>query len=302
MKSEWDHFVKNLDRGHFFFQRDFMDYHADRFTDHSLLFYIDEKLKAVLPANQREAQLWSHQGLTFGGLLFQDLGAKKVLDCLDAVVKYAADQSIDEICYKAIPNIYGAGTDQADLFALQYLNFELYRRDVSSTVVYALNKKIRKGKKANYTRGKRLGFELQKVEDITDYWAVLNGRLQQDYGVNATHSLDEMNRLSHSFPDNIHHFVITGENNEVLAGATIFLTGKVAHTQYLTVSDQGREMGALDFLIVSLIERYKETCDYFDFGISTEDQGKKLNEGLIFQKEGFGAKCVVHDFYRKKIG
>ena len=36
---------------------------------------------------------------------------------------------------------------------------------------------------------------------------------------------------------------------------------------------------------------------YFSFGISTEQAGQYLNEGLIAQKEGFGARTVVHDFY-----
>ena len=36
---------------------------------------------------------------------------------------------------------------------------------------------------------------------------------------------------------------------------------------------------------------------YFDFGISNEQGGRKLNRGLIDQKEGFGARAVVHDHY-----
>ena len=39
----------------------------------------------------------------------------------------------------------------------------------------------------------------------------------------------------------------------------------------------------------------------FDFGISTEQGGRYLNEGLIFQKEGFGARTVVYDTYELNI-
>jgi hypothetical protein len=40
-------------------------------------------------------------------------------------------------------------------------------------------------------------------------------------------------------------------------------------------------------------------CDknYFDFGISNESQGTKINEGLLFWRESFGAKTVVQNFY-----
>ncbi|MGB9979538.1 hypothetical protein [Methanobacterium sp.] len=37
-KERWDNFVKNSKNGVFFSLRDYMEYHADRFEDHSLLF------------------------------------------------------------------------------------------------------------------------------------------------------------------------------------------------------------------------------------------------------------------------
>ena len=37
---------------------------------------------------------------------------------------------------------------------------------------------------------------------------------------------------------------------------------------------------------------------YFDFGISNEKQGKHINKGLNFWKEGFGARTITQDFYR----
>ena len=37
---------------------------------------------------------------------------------------------------------------------------------------------------------------------------------------------------------------------------------------------------------------------FYDFGIANEDEGWWLNEGLITQKEGFGGRAVVHEFYR----
>ena len=35
----------------------------------------------------------------------------------------------------------------------------------------------------------------------------------------------------------------------------------------------------------------------FDFGVSTEQRGSYLNEGLIFQKEGFGGRAICYDTY-----
>ena len=57
-------------------------------------------------------------------------------------------------------------------------------------------------------------------------------------------------------------------------------------------------MGCLDHLISYLInDRYNDK-KYFSFGISTEDGGKILNNGLISFKESFGARGITNDFYR----
>jgi len=67
--DEWNGFVATSKNGTFLFDRRYMDYHADRFADHSYLFYREGRLLAVLPAHAKEATLCSHGGLTYGGLL-----------------------------------------------------------------------------------------------------------------------------------------------------------------------------------------------------------------------------------------
>lgn len=79
------------------------------------------------------------------------------------------------------------------------------------------------------------------------------------------------------------------------AGAVLFIYGDVVHTQYLAANDTAREIGALDFVVATLIEKYKDSKAYFDFGKSSEgEDGKFLNEGLIHQKEGFGGRTMVY--------
>lgn len=47
----WNLFVAQSKNGTFLFDRRFMDYHADRFADHSLMVYRRGKLYALLPGN-----------------------------------------------------------------------------------------------------------------------------------------------------------------------------------------------------------------------------------------------------------
>lgn len=69
------------------------------------------------------------------------------------------------------------------------------------------------------------------------------------------------------------------------------------HVQYGCASHQGKQTGALDLVIEYLIKEVYSDRHYFDFGISTENQGRVLNEGLIAQKEMFGGRAVAHCFY-----
>jgi len=71
-KKIWDEFVNNAKNSHFFFHRDFMEYHKDRFEDFSLMIYKNKKLVSILPANKKDDLLYSHQGLTYGGFLIKD--------------------------------------------------------------------------------------------------------------------------------------------------------------------------------------------------------------------------------------
>jgi hypothetical protein len=55
----------------------------------------------------------------------------------------------------------------------------------------------------------------------------------------------------------------------------------------------------LDKVISSTIFEAREAgASFFSFGVSTESNGRILNEGLLWQKESFGARSVVHDFMR----
>ena len=67
--DEWNEFVAKSKNGTFLLDRRYMDYHQERFTDCSLMFYSKEKLVAVLPAHRDDDTLYSHCGLSYGGLI-----------------------------------------------------------------------------------------------------------------------------------------------------------------------------------------------------------------------------------------
>ena len=302
-KSEWDNFVASAKNGHFMFYRDYMDYHADRFTDNSLLFYDQkERLIAVLPMNIKEGVLYSHQGLTFGGLLLDSKATtEKVYDLFLCAIEFLTEKGgIDSIVYKRMPDFYNAYPSQEDLYALFLLDASVIRRDVSSLIDISKPLPYSKGRRWSVNKAKTESLSVHAEASFSDMWALLREVLNAQHGAKPVHSLEEIELLRVKFPNNIKCYTAR-LNGELVAGAVIYETDTVAHTQYLANSEKGRDLGALDFVINHLIKNVYKDKEYFDFGISTEDDGRTLNKGLIAQKEGFGARAFVHDFYEIKV-
>jgi len=68
-REKWNGFIPLAKNGLFQFDRAYMDYHKDRFTDHSLIAERNGKIVALFPANESRQAIFSHEGLTYGGLL-----------------------------------------------------------------------------------------------------------------------------------------------------------------------------------------------------------------------------------------
>lgn len=305
----WNGFLKETKNGTFLFHRQFMDYHADRFRDCSLLFYENGKLRALFPANWDEGarRVWSHQGLTYGGLLTAaDVTTDEVLTMFQLLTTWCRETlGAVSLLYKPIPYIYSQYPSEEDLYALFRAGAVLRTRAVSSVVPLAAplgmrTLRLRGAKKAlqNDLYIDRMGDDDRQT--LTAFWRILETVLKKYHNTRPVHTVQEMALLMARFPKEIKLFLVR-HDKEIVAGCVVFVTGRVAHIQYIASSERGREWGALDLLFRHLItERYKG-MDYLDFGISTENEGRVLNEGLIFQKEGFGGRAVCYDSYEVNL-
>jgi len=278
-----------------------MEYHKDRFTDHSLLVFKEEKLIAVLPANLVGKELHSHQGLTYGGLVFKDnLKLKQVLEVFQSILKYLDSQSILELNLKVLPKIYS----QLPNDEINYLAFitkaELTRRDSLSVINTSASIKFSKDRIDGVKRGLKHNLEVKEVDNCAAFWnEILIPNLSAKHQTNPVHTLEEITLLKAKFSDRIRQFNVY-HNNQIVAGTTIFETEHVAHSQYISGNSDKNMLGSLDFLHNYLLKEIFAEKPYFDFGISNENQGQNINEGLQYWKEGFGARTIVQDFYRFK--
>jgi hypothetical protein len=299
-KEPWDRFVSAAKNATFLHFRDYMDYHGDRFIDHSLLVSKGSQLLAVLPANiTAERTLISHQGLTFGGLVLrQDATLCDVLEGFHAGLEFLHLNQIESLVYKRIPRFYNVLPDDEADYALFLLEAQLSRRDCAIVVSQQDRLPFRKGRKSEISKARRYGVRVVEETDFSAFWeTLLTPRLESRYGVKPVHTVAEITLLASRFPAQIRQFsAYCGER--LVAGTTIFETPTVAHAQYSAVSDEGQKVGALDFLYGWLLaERYKDKR-YFDFGICNDRDGRSLNHGLVVWKEGFGGRSCAHDFYQ----
>ncbi|MEX3954868.1 GNAT family N-acetyltransferase [Trinickia sp. EG282A] len=301
-RDRWDAFVRESKNGTFLLNRGYMDYHSDRFVDHSLLFQNEKgRLVAILPANERDGVLQSHGGLTYGGVISdQSMTTPAMLQVFGALVSYLHANRIKSLLYKTIPYVYHHFPADEDRYALFRIGARLRRRDVLSVVCTSARLPMQKRRLRKVALGQKLGLAIEESQEFAAFWTVLEANLLATHGVTPVHSLSEITLLKSRFPESIRLHVCK-ENGQVVAGVVMFNSSHVAHVQYISSSERGREIGALDLLFSTLMDNDYAVLPYFDFGISNEDEGRRLNVGLVEQKEGFGARAVVHDHYELDV-
>ena len=301
-KELWNYFVSKARNATFLFDRNYMDYHADRFDDNSFMFYHKGKLKAVLPANVAGDTLYSHQGLTYGGLLLDKKATvEDVLECFDSLNSWLRENGISKVVYKALPWIYQQYPSEEDLYALTWkCKAQLISRNIASTIVIDNKLKFAESRKSGIRKALSLNIEVGESNDVDGFWHVLEDNLGNRYNAKPVHTASEMKLLMSRFPNNIKLYVAK-MNGEIVGGTLIYVTPQVVHTQYISASVEGKKHGALDLLFDYIINKVYANCRYFDFGKSTELGGAYLNEPLIFQKEGFGGRGVCYDWYQWEL-
>jgi hypothetical protein len=280
------------------FHRDFMEYHSDRFKEASLLIFRNDKLVAVFPMNAVGNTVISHQGLTYGGLLFgTNVKFNHVLAIFRAVLKHLSESKITTLGLKVLPDIYASFPNDELKYLMFILQAKLERRDVLSVIPLSEVVKRSKDRKEGTKRGVKNGLVVKEETQMEGFWkSLLEVNLQEKYKTKPVHSLEEIQLLKSRFPKNIRQFNVY-HKNRLVAGTTIFETEHVAHSQYISGNNENNTLGSLDFLHSYLIDTVFKDKKYFDFGISNENAGKNINSGLLYWKEGFGARTVTQDFY-----
>lgn len=295
-KAQWDEFVFQSKNGVFLFQRDYVEYHADRFNDFSNLFYEGNELIGLMPGNRADETVVSHGGLTFGGII---TGSRMTVDRMLLVVSALTDdlraRGIKKLIYKAIPHIYHVLPAEEDLYALSVHNARLFRRDISSTIAAGRRLPLGKNRKNPARLTQDGGLKVAHSDKLSEFMAIAAANLESRHGNKPVHTVAEMELLANRFPENIKLFTASREE-EMLGGVIIYESANVAHTQYIGTTAEGKTLGALDAIMDVLLNEVYREKPYIDLGTSL-DNDRRLNPGLIRNKESFGARATLYDSY-----
>ena len=299
-KSQWDKLVSQSRNGTFLHLRDYMDYHRDRFTDHSLVAMKDDSIIAVLPACIDGDTLYSHRGLTFGGWLMplRHFDVTTMLEVWQQSTLFMKEHNIAKLVYKAVPHIYHKYPAEEDLYAIFRAGGALDESNISTVIDLDEPLPFDRGNKRNVNHALKNNVRVGQSEDWNSYWSILEQLLMEKYGKKPVHTIEEIKLLNSFFPHNIKLYTATLDR-ETLAGVVMYYSGEqVAHCQYIASTPQGRELKALTLLFDYLIKLAADNgFKYFDFGTSNEQDGRYLNEGLVIQKNRLGGRGIVYNTY-----
>ncbi|MDN3725184.1 GNAT family N-acetyltransferase [Aequorivita sp. SDUM287046] len=300
--GEWDQFIDSAKNATFLFKRNFMDYHSHRFSDFSLMIYKKDSLFAVLPANHCDNILYSHQGLTYGGLISKSANAGTIEDILNAVIYFLRQHAFVAVQLKIMPQFLQIDYHSAQEYFMFQKGADLVRRDMNFIIDLSKKLKLSNSKRIKPNSETANLLEIGVSDDLKTFWdEMLVPGLASTHGVKPVHSLEEIQLLKERFPKNILQYYVYA-NNAKIAGMLLFVDNGVVKSQYVGSTETGKSFRALEFLYVKLLMKYQtEGFRYFDMGITNTNEGRQYNSGLTRYKEEFGAFAVNMDHFKLNI-
>jgi len=300
LQADWNRFIKESANGTFLHQRNYMDYHQDRFNDFSLMIYSKNKLTAVLPAHIIDNDIFSHNGLTYGEILYhKKCHLADKLEITEQLIKFLQDNNIKRWFVKSIPNIFHRNPDDTNLYIYPHLVSEMQWVKPFFVIFTPSFKSINRNRKRSIASTNHLSLKIsQDLKYLPDFWKIIQQNLADRHHATPVHNLSEMQLLIDHFPKKIRFFACLS-HNQVLAGAIVYKFANSVHFQYIHANNEQDKRNAVDFLTNYLIEHYKDKYTFISFG--SAEKNNFIDQGLSYWKESFGATVINQYAYKITI-
>ena len=314
--NQWDDFVLNTSvNGTFLQTRTFLNYHPfDRFVDNSLMILDGKHLVAVVPGCKIEENghktFFSHRGSTYGGIVISPkyYFAEKTIAIVKALDEYL-NSRYNKAVLKITADIHSISSSDLLQYALRYCGYDEYTELNTYVNLENIDGDVRKTFDRNKIRN------IRKCEEQRLYFRALNSDLEIEgfhrlleinlskYSLKPIHSVQEMISFKKDIiPDNIRFYGVFHPNNSMMAAGMMFIfeQANVIHAQNLSADYRFEEYSPITYMYYRIIEQAKKDgYRALSWGISTENNGKVLNLGLIRNKEAYGSKHQLNRTFYK---
>jgi len=301
LRIEWDHHIKKSKNGTFLFYRDYLEYNSDFSNELSYILLKNKKIIAVFPGQIINNFYYSYKNLTYGGIISsREAREGEITFFLGCVIEDLKKQKIKGIYYKPVPYIYHIYPAQEDIYALHMKGANKIDIQISSVIDKSNPNNISELRKRGIKKAIKNNIIIEESDKYFFIWQLIADNLKKKYNSKPVHSFEQIFYLKKHFPENIKFYSATFDG-EIVAGVILFLTPLVMKFQYISSNETGRKTGALDYLIWTLVFNSYKEIRYADMGTSYYPENGLLNEKLLFQKEGFGARAITIDTYYLEI-
>lgn len=304
-EAEWNAFIeKNKRNTTFLHTRQFLKHNPlNEKDDASLMFYKNNKLKAVLPAAlyQKEQQIifHSHPRSTYGGFIIENAaGVEEAVDIVAATIGFAKQKEAGEIIIRNPFRIFHQiPTDETD-YAMWYHGFVLKSRELECAVKLDEHTALRYENGAKYNIKKAVKIvEVKETNDYTGFWEMLTNNLLEKHGSKPVHNLEQFENLRNLVGQDKIKLVGGFIEDKLVCGVLLFVCKPmVLHAQYIASDNKYQDIRPLNAVIDYIIKwGYENKFSYFNLGTANEEAGKKINYGLFHFKEGFGGRGILRE-------
>jgi len=298
-KELWDSFIDKADNGFFFFKRNYMEYHADRFYDYSLIVFIDNEIKALFPCNLNGDIIYSHQGLSYGGVLHEVDADIYILNSIHkAIISYFNNLGIKHINISPIPSLYSKTKND---FYEQILKEEptniLVQKPISTIDHELVKLPTRRKLRIPKTHEDNYCFEI--VDDMNMVWPMIEQCYLSQHGFNPVHSQSEIAYLKNCFPEKILINTIKENvpNAPILAALITLDDKRIVKFQYIGYTEIARKANVIDYLYYKTINKSISENKNVDMGHSIDINSNQINNKILFAKRRHGAVEITATTY-----
>ncbi len=287
-KTEWDNLVSHSDNSFFFFKRDFLEYHQKPLVDFSVMIYQDNKLKAIMPINIIDHIAYSHQGITYGGLITESrCFYSDYVIYLNKILEFLKNNKVIHLVVSPQPSAYfKTQSNKLDLI-IQRNQIKMDKCSVGA-ILNQQNFRLPTKRKLNIKSSLLENYEFSTTTDLSIYWDLVEKFYHQRFGFNPVHNFNEIKYLHDTFKGNINITSLKDiKSNKTVAGLMIFEDEKIAKIQYIAYEETAQNL-------INLL--YYETLDYYikrgksiDWGSSMDIKDGEVKTSILWLKEKFGA-------------